>query len=308
MVVHLLFLVVYYLRAVFRFWSSRDDNTIQYFRIHWTYHSNKNSCHFNELYRILTWIRNAIRSNVEVFDLQLDTTHQTVLLLPSWFFHCPSLKSLLFDFGGNFLKWPSPSCFSVLCNLRVLKLKNVTLEGEDYFFKWISCSCNTFKVLHLEEVHAITYMTIESLSLESFSFVQHHSGHFSHLEVICPKLEVIHITWKFYWSRKRLLHICTPNLKFLKWGGFMLDHVNLGDLMYLEKAEIFLEVMTTLSAFYIHTDQFFRSYRLKENAVSTHSMNYWASQNLSCINRLEEVRIELSGANEGEFEYYRPEN
>lgn len=33
-------------------------------------------------------------------------------------------------------------------------------------------------------------------------------------------------------------------------------------------------------------------------------MSYWISQNLACIDRLEEVRIELSGANARELAWY----
>nr|XP_011464818.1 PREDICTED: putative F-box/FBD/LRR-repeat protein At4g03220 [Fragaria vesca subsp. vesca] len=353
-----------------RFLSSLDDNTIQYFRIRWTYYPVKNSSHFNELYRIFTWIRNAIRGNVEVFDLQLDTLQKTPLVLPSWFFHCSSLKYLLFDFGGDILKWPSSSaCFP---NLQVLKFRKFKIQGEEYFFKWILCSRKSLKKLHLEEVRGIKFMTIESLSLESFCFVHYFQSDLCHLKVSGQKLENIHISWEFDSSSRRSLHICTPNLKYLKWSGSLMDNTDLGDLMCLEKAEIFLEPlkedyvkvfetldgirmlkalslnqkttkalfrehavqalfenishlqisitslsddlipsmvslprgMTTLSTFYIHSDPSFIGYPVHENSVSTYSMSYWISQNLSCICRLEEVRLELSDANERELACY----
>ncbi|KAM5574898.1 putative F-box protein [Rosa sericea] len=355
-----------------RLLSSRDDNTIHCFRIRWTYYSVKNSSHFNELYRIFTWIRNAIRCNVKVFDLQLDTLQETPLALPSWFFHCSSLKSLLLDFRGNILKWPfSSACFP---NLRVLKLRKFKIQGEECFCKWILCSCKTLKELYVEEVRGIKYMTIESSSLESFCFVHHFWSELCHLKVSGQKVEDIHITWEFDSSSRRSLHVCAPNLKYLKWRGSLMDHTNLGGLMCLEKAEIFLEPteedtvkvfetldsmmmaktlvlnqkttkalfrehsipsffanishlhicitslsddiipamvsllrgMTTLSTFYIHSDPSFISYPLfiHETSASTYSMSYWISQNLACIYRLEEVRIELSGANEREFAWY----
>lgn len=77
-----------------RFLTNRGDNKIQRFFICWRYHAVKEASMFNELFRICTWIRYAVRRNVEVFDLQLDTLQQTPIELPLCIFSCQSLRSL----------------------------------------------------------------------------------------------------------------------------------------------------------------------------------------------------------------------
>jgi hypothetical protein len=121
-----------------------------------------------------------------------------------------------------------------------LKLRKFKIKGEECFCKWILCSCKTLKELHLEEVRGIEYMTIESTSLESFSFM-HFGPELCHLKVSGEKVEDIHITWEFDSSSRKSLHICAPNLKYLKWCGSLMDHADLGSLMYVERAEILLD-------------------------------------------------------------------
>lgn len=111
---------------------------------------------------------------------------------------------------------------------------------DEGFCKWISCSCKCIKELHLEHVE-VENITMESSSLESFSFVFPSYCGLCHLNISCEKLEDIHIEWRFASTSSRSFKVFAPNLKYLKWIGNLLNNQNLGKLMCLEKAEIFLK-------------------------------------------------------------------
>ncbi|XP_004302975.1 PREDICTED: uncharacterized protein LOC101314767 [Fragaria vesca subsp. vesca] len=103
-----------------------------------------------------------------------------------------------------------------------------------------SSSCKCIKDLRLYEVSADN-ITIQSSSLESFSYVVHAYSILCNLSISGEKLAHIHIEWGFYKPRSRSLYISAPNLKTLKWFGRVLNHQELGELVCLEKAEILLE-------------------------------------------------------------------
>ncbi|BBG96704.1 Protein with RNI-like/FBD-like domains [Prunus dulcis] len=63
-----------------------------------------------------------------------------------------------------------------------------------------------------------------------------------HLSISGEKLEEIELDWEFdARPDSRSLNIFAPNLRKLKWEGKLLNGQNLGKLMSLEKAQIFLE-------------------------------------------------------------------
>jgi hypothetical protein len=114
---------------------------------------------------------------------------------------------------------------------------------DDGFGKWISCSCKCIKELLLNDVRVESF-TIESSSLESFSFVYHYNNDPFHLSISGEKLAKIKIEWGFYETSSgttRSLNVSAPNLKYLKWIGNLLNYQNLGKFMCLEKAHIFLK-------------------------------------------------------------------
>ncbi|CAL2273070.1 unnamed protein product [Prunus armeniaca] len=123
-------------------------------------------------------------------------------------------------------------------NLQYLKLTNVTVD--EGLCKWISCSCKCIKELHLEHVE-VENITMESSSLESFSFVFPSYCSLCHLNISCEKLEDIQIEWRFASTSSRSFKVFALNLEYLKWIGNLLNNQNLGKLMCLEKAEIFLK-------------------------------------------------------------------
>lgn len=110
------------------------------------------------------------------------------------------------------------------------------------FCKWISSSCKYLKELWLDNVR-VEKFTIESSSLESFTFVYPYNDFF-HLSISGEKLVKIKIDWNFYKTsdgHTTSLIICAPNLKYLKWIGNLLNYHNFGKLMCSEKAQIFLK-------------------------------------------------------------------
>ena len=121
-------------------------------------------------------------------------------------------------------------------NLQYLKLTNVTID--EGFCKWISCCCKCIKKLQILNIAGVRNISIESSSLEHL-----HVSIFRdlHLNISCEKLEDIHIEWRFASTSSRSFKVFAPNLKYLKWIGNLLNNQNLGKLMCLEKAEIFLK-------------------------------------------------------------------
>ncbi|VVA39877.1 PREDICTED: F-box/LRR-repeat, partial [Prunus dulcis] len=178
------------LSSLDRFLVRRRENKIHCFRICWSLSHGKAASLYNELYRVVTWIRMAVRCNVEVLDLELRIPDTTMLELPSCIFLCGSLRSLSVH-CNKILTAPSLDSST---NLQYLKLTNVTID--EGFCKWISCSCKCIKELHLEHVE-VENITMESLSLESFSFVFPSYCGLCHLNISCEKLEDIHIEWRF---------------------------------------------------------------------------------------------------------------
>lgn len=121
-------------------------------------------------------------------------------------------------------------------NLQSLSLTCVRLtEG---FSKWISSSCKCIREIKLNSVQAEN-ITIASSSLESFTFDA--SSDLRCLKISGEKLESIHIKWRLYGPGSRSLHVCAPNLKYLKWKGDLLSQSHLGKLLSIERAELFLE-------------------------------------------------------------------
>ncbi|PRQ18430.1 putative F-box domain, leucine-rich repeat domain, L domain-containing protein [Rosa chinensis] len=228
------------LNSIDRYMIHRGDDKIKHFLVDWSFSAGISE----EVFRMMTWIRIAVRCNVEVLELRLWApelnrieSDGTVLELPSCVYCCESLRSLLIK-TQTILKAPSVTCSN---NLQYLKLTNVRME--DGFGKWISHSCKCIKELLLFDVRVLSF-TVESSSLESFSFVSMYNNDLCHIGISGEKLTKIRIEWEFYKTSSgttRSLNISAPNLKYLKWIGNLLNYQNLGKFMCLEKAHIFLK-------------------------------------------------------------------
>ncbi|KAM5574036.1 F-box/LRR-repeat protein [Rosa sericea] len=212
-----------------QFLRRRGNNKIHHFGIDLSFPASL-SC---KVFQVMTWIDNAARCSVEVLNLQLTMRSKGNMVgLPSSIFRCGSLRSLLVKMEEIF-KVPSFPCPN---NLQRLNLSYVRIDEE--FSKWISSSCKCIKEIKLSMV-STNNLTIENSSLESFTFVA--CSNLCCLNISGEKLEIIHIKWQFFNPGSRALHICAPNLKYLKWVGDLVSHPKLGKLLCLEKAEIFLE-------------------------------------------------------------------
>ncbi|CAN6586853.1 unnamed protein product [Malus baccata var. baccata] len=221
----------------------RGDNKIEYFRLVWENHyvveedsddlRDEEPCFcVNERFRIMTWIHNALRCNVEVLDVKSDVDYfedEPYALFPSCVFLCATLTSLAVEMNHTMVKTPSVAFSS---NLVDLKLLNVDIEDEG-FFKWISCSCKFIKEIYLCDISITANIIIKSSSLEKFGYVD--GGRFtpSHFNISGEKLEIININW--------MLNLLKYKLKDLCWRGSRVNQGNLGPLECLEKAVICLE-------------------------------------------------------------------
>ncbi|KAK9921291.1 hypothetical protein M0R45_029808 [Rubus argutus] len=195
------------LNSIDRFLVHRGDNKIQCFRISWGFCSGIS----DEVFRLITWIQIAVRCNVEVLEFHVTSWHSPETIeLPSCIVLCESLRSLVIDFDA-ILKVPT---FASFTSLQSLKLKHVRVD--ERFCHWMSStSCECIKELHLFEVNAEN-MTVQSSSLESFTFVVHAYSDLCHLSISGEKLVHVHIEWGFYNPGSRSLNISAPNLKTLK--------------------------------------------------------------------------------------------
>ncbi|XP_062005764.1 F-box/FBD/LRR-repeat protein At1g78750-like [Rosa rugosa] len=243
------------LNSLDRFLIQRGNNKVKYFSIIWTpeYHFGETEIESHcglEKSRILGWIQNAVRCNVEnltVFFATFmptlgDTLQDHGIDFPSCVFLCESLRYLTLDMKCAILEAPSFST-SPSSNLVSLSLRNVTIEDDGGFCKWVSYCCRFIKKLWLERVCGLENITIASSSLESLSVQFPCYFDIDRLVIAGDKIENIDIDWE-YDSNKRnnrsLLNISAPNLKYLKWVGNMLNHQHLGEMNCLEQVEISL--------------------------------------------------------------------
>ncbi|KAH0981910.1 hypothetical protein GBA52_009087 [Prunus armeniaca] len=185
---------------------------------------------FKDLTRVGTVSKRCRRFYVSAPSVNFDasqarTNQKLVELMSSW-------DRYLFHRGDNKLQR-----FSVFWNF--FKNKSVSKLSDEHFriITWIhNAEIQLFRVIGIERI------TIESLSLESFVFVSVCGIKLLHLSISGEKLEEIELDWEFdARPDSRSLNIFAPNLRKLKWEGKLLNGQNLGKLMSLEKAQIFLE-------------------------------------------------------------------
>ncbi|VVA25417.1 PREDICTED: F-box/LRR-repeat [Prunus dulcis] len=216
-----------------RYLLCRGDNRMQRFCMDWNFSLTRRPT--QDYFRVITWIHNALRCNVEELDLCISGVPSFSLppFLPQ------SLRSLSVRLSMEIFKTPS---LSIPSNLRYLKLVLVKIEDER-FFKWITCCCKCIKQLELVHIQGIRNITIESSSLEYFhGFIQ---SDILHVNISGEKLEGIDICLWFHGYPEissNSLKIFAPNLKNLNWNSSNGRYSpNLGKLMSLEKVQLFLD-------------------------------------------------------------------
>ncbi|KAL6138147.1 hypothetical protein ACLB2K_063433 [Fragaria x ananassa] len=238
-----------------RFLVQRRNNKVKSFFIYWNpeYHfaETEIECHcVLEKRRILGWIRNALRCNVEEHTVFFPTEMPTVghylhgndADFPSSVFLCESLRHLTLHMKSATFEAPSFST-SPTSNLVYLNLGHVTIKDDKGFCKWVSYCCRFITDLRLEQVYGLEDITIESSSLESFSVRFPCYFDIDRLAISGDRIKDIDINWEYDPTRNNntcVLYISAPNLKYLKWYGNMLNHQHLGEMHRLEQVEISL--------------------------------------------------------------------
>ncbi|XP_020424975.1 putative F-box/FBD/LRR-repeat protein At4g03220 [Prunus persica] len=222
-----------------RLLAHRQNDKLKRFHIHWVPHNRYvEDCSCDESFRIMTWVYDAVRCEVEELDLDICVHQETPLALSSFMFLCDSLRSLSVNMKCV-LKAPPLNSSS---NLKSLNLREVCIVDEE-FFTWISCCCKCIKELRLHDIYGVQNITIESSSLESFVFRCPGLSAGCNLNISGEKLESLHIYWgNIFLDRKSSLNLFAPNLKSLIWSGSLFSHQNVGKLTCLEKAELSLKV------------------------------------------------------------------
>ncbi|KAL6138357.1 hypothetical protein ACLB2K_063640 [Fragaria x ananassa] len=229
--------------ALDRFLLSRGDNKMQKFSLSWQGHCEDEMeeppcfC-VNESFRMMTWIKNAVRCNVEKLSVNMTFYEPDGELLPypCCVFKCASLRSLKVEMSFAVLKTPS---FSFSSNLETLELSDVDIADEG-FFKWISCSCKLLKKLILARINGINIITIESSCLEDFFYIHYEVLKTSYLNISGEKIEKINIDCR-YSPRSTMLNIIAPKVKYLMLEGNVKNNLNFGDLDCLQEASIIME-------------------------------------------------------------------
>ena len=228
--------------ALDRFLLSRGDNKMRKFYLVWLAHCQDEMdeecfCCDDESDRMVTWIENAVRCNVEKLDVNITFYKDESLEFPDCVFSYASLRSLKLEMSF-FTVVETPS-FSVSSNLETLDLADLDIADEG-FFKWVSSSCKLLKKLSLARINGIDNITIESSSLEDFYYIHYELYETCHIDISGGKLEKIDIDCR-YSPMGIVLNIIAPNVKCLKLEGKVKNNRNLGNLNCLQEATILLE-------------------------------------------------------------------
>ncbi|KAK9921278.1 hypothetical protein M0R45_029796 [Rubus argutus] len=291
------------------------------------------NCYCDDI-RLNAWIDNAVRCNVEVVQI-VNSAPDWYHRLPSSLLLCQSLRSLLVDGKAYIGREVTSSTFS---NLEYLELKNVMIENDKEFWKWVSYSCKCIKDLHLEGVSGGKDIIIDSSSLESFSFKSlfihsaradscnlNISGQHNFGELPC--LEIADISADSFFNkvnhlalfgllcsipRVEVLILSEPIVKAVLEQGFM--SVQLDCVRYLRLTDLVLTddlipaliallgVMPNLSCLYIKS---MTTRRCEESNCAGFDMEFWKVQNLAFIDKIKEVTLDIChGSNVLEFARY----
>lgn len=196
-----------------------------------------------EGYRVLTWLHYAVRSNVEVLDLELDIRSVGVLQMPLDVVRCESLRFLTVDLHGQVFQLPSSNGFT---KLQSLTLKRVRVLDK-LFVEHVLSFCESLDKLCLDNVKGISDINIKSSSLTYLEIRSYDYSDLFHINVSAEVLDVLIVGWKFTSSGDRSLKIAAPHLKYLTWDGFGPDNYFLGNLRCLRSFALSLEEVSSSS-------------------------------------------------------------
>jgi hypothetical protein len=196
-----------------------------------------------EGFRVLTWLHYAVRSSVEVLDLELDIRSAGLLQMPLDVYRCESLRFLTVDLHGRILELPSSNGFT---KLQSLTLKRVRVLDK-LFVEQVLSFCESLDKLCLDSVKGISNINIRSSSLKFLEIRSYDYSDLFHINVSVDLLDELIVGWKFTSSGKRSLKIAAPHLKHLTWDGFGPNSYFLGNLKCLRSFALSLEELSNSS-------------------------------------------------------------
>jgi hypothetical protein len=230
------FKLIYFKNFLDRLMLRRNGMKMVRFCVHWTFpdwHS--------EEYRFLTWLHDAVRSNVEVLYLDLCIFRRGTFHMPLCVLHCESLRFLTVSLFGGVLQLPSSTGFKKLQSLSLTHVRVL----DDLFVERVLSSCNSLDKLCLHGVNGTNNISIQSSSLKYLEITSYMHNNLFHVNVSGELLEELIICWKFFPSGGRSLKIATPHLKCFTWGGFAPDNYFLGNLKCLRSCALSLEQLSS---------------------------------------------------------------
>ncbi|KAL5545487.1 hypothetical protein UlMin_005174 [Ulmus minor] len=173
----------------------------------------------DEEYRVYTWLYNALISNVELLDINVELLEEGEFTLPSSVLFCKSLKILTLSSFFFYLKFPSSITSVRFSYLQSLSLKYV--EISESFGEWVSSYCKFLKNLILVCTSGTKSIVIKSSSLKYLQIL-HPSGLF-HIDVSAAILEDIKLVNCFDSPNNSSLQLSPPSLAKFYWSGSVLN-------------------------------------------------------------------------------------
>ncbi|XWS59529.1 hypothetical protein CRYUN_Cryun08bG0129800 [Craigia yunnanensis] len=194
-------------------------------------------------YDISTWIRYAVRCNVEDLYIQLTgTTYSRITRyrFPSCLFSCRTLRNMTIYMDDGTLEFPSATA---CIHLRSLVLKGIRIYGKNKssFANFLSSFCN-LKDLWIENISGMRSIKVKSSSLESFSFlnVETRDDDVCNLSISGDHLQRLRLNCNCNFKGEGSLEIDAPNVKDFEWEGSVAHRFCLKGFEQLDVAKIFL--------------------------------------------------------------------
>lgn len=110
---------------------------------------------------VMAWFEKAVNYNVEKLDVSVSNQCKCNVEFPACVFVCGSLRSPSATVSNATLKALIFSTCSI-SNLVFLRLRNVTVEDEEGFCRWVSFYCRFIKELRLECVRGLKNINIRA--------------------------------------------------------------------------------------------------------------------------------------------------
>ncbi|KAL5545497.1 hypothetical protein UlMin_005184, partial [Ulmus minor] len=200
---------------------------------------------FDDQYRILSWLHNAVNCNAELLDVEISFEREANFPLQASLLCCESLRFLKVSLLNGILKFPSSITTFGFSSLQTLSMKSV--EINESFGKWVSLYCKFLKDLSLENIKGTKSINITSSSLEILKILS--PGHdVCHVNVSAESLLRMALRWRFDSPNNRVLQLSAPKLICFFWEGNISNFSFKGDFAHLVTAGIFFRTPSESSS------------------------------------------------------------